>query len=175
MAHERSSERLHGFLQRLEALEAKIASFTRSWTKVEKDEIGRELRALHNSLADYETVLSRELTLESFVRDIPVPAYVFHWGNRKLIASNDHFEELLGYQGGEAKQLSLEDLRPPEDVPLMLEGLSTTSTDGELERRYRRKDGKLLRVRLKYSRMSHSLLPPSHACLVVVTETEALG
>jgi PAS domain S-box-containing protein len=101
-----------------------------------------------------ETRPQDQPAVERIVEDVPIPAYVCARSTRKLLAANPEFYRLMGYTSSESKQLRLEDLRPPEDIPLLVESLSHNLAEGTIERRYQTKDGRLLRVRLQYRNVS---------------------
>ena len=113
--------------------------------------------------------------VEQIVNDLGLPAFVFTRNSRKLIAANDRFRQVMEYTESEAKALRLEDLRAPEDLPFLLESLAKNFGDGSLESRYRTKNGRSLRVHLRY----RDLILMRHAeeigdvCFVVVTRYEA--
>jgi PAS domain-containing protein len=112
--------------------------------------------------------------VEQIVNDLGLPAFVFTRDTRKLIAANDRFLQVMEYTEAEAKALRLEDLRAPEDL-LLLQSLAQNFGDGSLESRYRTRNGRSLRVHLRY----RDLILMRHAeeigdvCFVVVTRYEA--
>ena len=68
----------------------------------------------------------------------------------------------------------LDDLRAPEDVPLLLQSLAQQSGKGNVESRYRTKNGKSLRVSLRYRDLILIQHPEEiAACFVVFTKFEA--
>jgi|SRR5947207_4657888 len=112
--------------------------------------------------------------VQQIVEDLGLPAYVFIRDSRKLIAANDRFREVMGYTESEAKALRLDDLRAPEDVPLLLQSLAQQSGKGNVESRYRTKNGKSLRVSLRYRDLILIQHPEEiAACFVVFTKFEA--
>ncbi|HJX01051.1 MAG TPA: PAS domain-containing protein [Terriglobales bacterium] len=113
--------------------------------------------------------------IDYIVENLSLPAYVFTRSSRKLIAANDRFREVMGYTESETKALSLEDLRSPEDIPVLFQSLSENFGEGVVQSRYRTKGGRSLRVRLRYRDLIvvHNQNEIPDACFVVLTQLEA--
>jgi PAS domain-containing protein len=113
--------------------------------------------------------------VEQIFADLDLPAYVLERSTRRLLAANAQFKELMGYQEGVA-DLKLEDLRLPEEVPMLLETMPNHRGQGMLERLYRTKDGRVLQVNVKYQDVNLLLendRDVPDACFVVLTNVVA--
>jgi PAS domain-containing protein len=141
------------------------------------------LRALHRSFNVHCRLRHRVVIRPIFagsgadriIANLELPAYVAERSTRRLLAANTQFKELMGYQEGVA-DLKLEDLRLPEEFPLVLEGLSKYRGGGTAERLFRTKDGRVLQVDLKYQDVNLLLDDDEDvpdACLVVLTSVKA--
>ncbi len=93
--------------------------------------------------------------IERFLNALPVPGFVFDLKTRRLLAANPEFQQLMCYEPHELLAMRLDDLRPPEDVPLMLQTLETRPPAAVIRRRYVAKDGRLLWVTVKYRNMRY--------------------
>jgi PAS domain S-box-containing protein len=118
-----------------------------------------------------------EIAAERMLEKLPGPAYVCTKGTRRLLAANAEFHRLMGYSSSESRTLRLDDLRPPEDVPLLMRDLSRNVHEGTAERRYQTKDGRVIHVRADFRDLGpgeQDALAPD-AMLVVVTDFEMAG
>jgi hypothetical protein len=81
----------------------------------------------------------------------------------------------MGYAVAECATLRLDDLRPEEDIPLLIRSLSEHRGHGTIERRYRTKAGMLIRVSLQFRDMSvvQKDHPLGDACFVIITDVRA--
>ncbi len=118
-----------------------------------------------------------EIAAERILEKLPGPAYVCAKGTRRLLAANAEFHRLMGYTSSESKTLRLDDLRPPEDVPILMRALSRNLREGTAERRYQTKDGRLVHVRANFRDIGpgeqDALVPD--AVLVIVTDFKMAG
>ncbi|GIW14964.1 MAG: hypothetical protein KatS3mg063_0817 [Tepidiforma sp.] len=84
-----------------------------------------------------------------FFADHPLPALVFERGTLRILEANRAACTLYGYSAEEFRRLTLADIRPPEDVPLLRQFV-----DGILPGpppafwRHRTRDGRILQVRI---------------------------
>ena len=107
---------------------------------------------------------------------LPNPAYVFSLEDRRFLQVNQLFADLMGYTAEELSQLTLTEIRPEEDKPLLTRALGMDPPEGSAEWRYLTKSGSLLYVRLRYRNMLHTTDPGEtiKARFVVVVSSEAL-
>ena len=80
----------------------------------------------------------------------PMPSWVFDRETLRILAVNDEAVRRYGYSREEFLGLTIVDVRPPEDVPALLESLRTIS-DGLHEAgtwRHRKKDGTIITVEI---------------------------
>lgn len=93
--------------------------------------------------------------IERFLDALPIPGFVFDLTTRRLLATNREFQQLMGYSDEELLALRLDDLRPEEDIPLMLRTLQTGPPEAIIRRRYQTKVGSLLWVTVKFRNMRY--------------------
>ena len=122
--------------------------------------------ALAASEARYRTLLD----------NIPLPTFVYDVQTLRFLAVSQEAVLQYGYSREEFLSMRVTDIRPPEDVPRLLETL--TASTGEMARRgvwrHRRKDGSIFEVDV-VSRgttpedSQRSNRPPAHNRIVVCT------
>jgi PAS domain S-box-containing protein len=118
-----------------------------------------------------------EIAAERILEKLPGPAYVCARGTRRLLAANPEFHRLMGYTSSESKTLRLDDLRPTEDVPILMRALSRNVRAGTAELRYQTKDGRLVHVRANFRDIGPGEQDAlvADAVLVVVTDFKMAG
>jgi len=94
-------------------------------------------------------VIHPALNVEEMVESLPLPAYVCARSTRKLVATNQLFRRVMGYTAEELAELRLDDFRAPEEITLLVESLRRLG-GGTVQQRCRTKDGRILRVRVRY-------------------------
>ncbi|MDE3017914.1 MAG: PAS domain S-box protein [Nitrospirota bacterium] len=85
----------------------------------------------------------------------PQPMWVFDMETLRFLAVNDATVAHYGYSREEFLGMTVKDVRPPEDVPALLEHFSNTP-DGLVEAgewRHRKKDGTIIHVAITASRL----------------------
>jgi PAS domain S-box-containing protein len=102
----------------------------------------------------------------------PWPMWVYDTDGLAFLAVNEAATRRYGYSREEFLQMTLRDIRPPEDVPALLANVAQPDrelhTDGPW--RHRRKDGSLLHVEIT----SHPIqFGKAKACLVLVNDITA--
>ncbi|HXE51016.1 MAG TPA: ATP-binding protein [Ramlibacter sp.] len=85
----------------------------------------------------------------------PQPMWVFDTETLAFLVVNDAAVMHYGYSRGEFFRMTLADVRPPEDIPLLMETLRVHKADAlhEILRRHRRKNGEIIDVEIS----SHAL------------------
>src|SRR3954449_11797147 len=81
---------------------------------------------------------------------IPVPAWVFDIESRKFLGANAAFEKLLGYSNEELQQMTIDKIRPADDLAMLERAVNEEPPEGSVEWRYVRKNGELIDVQIKY-------------------------
>ena len=79
----------------------------------------------------------------------PLPICLFDAQTFRYVAVNDKMVELYGYSRDELLAMTVKDLKPPEDVPLMVSCVASASAGHQAHVgivRHRRKDGALLEI-----------------------------
>ncbi|HBI46220.1 MAG TPA: hypothetical protein DDY78_25710, partial [Planctomycetales bacterium] len=97
-----------------------------------------------------EALRESEEKYRALFENNPQPMFVYDPETLRYLAVNDAAVHQYGYSRDEFSQMRLQDLRPPEDVPALLEMLSSTRPVFERRGvwRHRRKDGSLLDVEI---------------------------
>lgn len=115
--------------------------------------------ALQESEERYRTLLER----------IPAPLFVYDRETLRYLAVNAAAVSHYGYSREEFLQLKITDIRPPEDVPALLEVIKNRTEPYELTgmRRHRKKDGKIIDVEIT----AHSVdLAGRSACIILAID-----
>ena len=106
----------------------------------------------------------------------PLPMWVYDTKTLAFLAVNNAAIERYGYTEQEFRSMTLVDIRPPEDVPLLLEEASKVTgafrTDGA--RRHRRKDGSLMYVEITAHPIQFGTANAAVAMINDVTERRGL-
>jgi two-component system, cell cycle sensor histidine kinase and response regulator CckA len=101
--------------------------------------------------------------------DSPLPMWIYEPETLQFLAVNHAAEQLYGYSSEEFRSLTIKDIRPPEDVPVLLEFLAQHPEKPRLWR-HRRKDGTILDVDIHEHRF------PELGALVLINDvTERLA
>ena len=81
---------------------------------------------------------------------IPLPTWVFDAETLRFLEVNDAAVETYGYRREEFLAMTIKDIRPPEDVPALLETISHSDRGdhGDGLWRHRVRDGKLIEVQI---------------------------
>jgi len=110
-----------------------------------------------------------------FFHASPRPMYVFDLGTLAFIDVNEVALSMYGYTREEFLALTLLDIRPPEEIPVLLSCLKEAPEVDHVWR-HRRKDGSEVLVEAGWSRFETQGRPAQMAILTDVTEREkALG
>ncbi len=116
----------------------------------------RVVRELRNSEEKYRLLFNSN----------PQPMWVYDIETLRIVAVNDAAVSHYGYSQEEFLSMTVADIRPPEDVPLLLDTLAA-SIDG-LDRagiwRHRRKDGSIIRVEIT----THTILFENRRAKIVL-------
>lgn len=83
-------------------------------------------------------------------QNIPIPAWVYDLETLAFLGVNDAAVETYGYGREEFLAMTIKDIRPPEEVPVLLETISRTddSAHGDGLWRHSTRDGKLIEVQI---------------------------
>ena len=107
--------------------------------------IAERTAALHSSEERYRGIVERAEGI-----------FLAEAGSKRLLESNAAFHGLLGYDADEVTGLTIYDfdVDPPADIDLAIRAIADHQAPNDLERRYRRKDGTVIDVRLTLSALS---------------------
>jgi PAS domain S-box-containing protein len=100
--------------------------------------------------ASEEALRTTRRELDLMFSGNPYPMWIVDRKTMRYLAANDAAVHAYGYSREEFLQMTLLDIRPPEDVPILLEDLKAAEA-GYVRpgiRRHRRKDGTLLYVEI---------------------------
>ena len=83
-------------------------------------------------------------------QNIPIPAWVYDLETLAFLGVNDAAVETYGFQRDEFLAMTIKEIRPPEDVPVLLETISRAEEGepGDGLWRHRTHDGKLIQVQI---------------------------
>ena len=115
-------------------------------SKREMWSIAERTAALHSSEERYRGIVDRAEGI-----------FLAEAGSKRLLESNAAFQGLLGYEADEVTALTIDDFDadPPADIDRAIrDHRRLHKVPIDLERRYRRKDGTLIHVRLTLSALS---------------------
>jgi len=114
------------------------ATYTEATTRARNE-------SAQQQLAVEETLRQTEAQLAHLFTNLPEPAWVFDIESLGIIAVNDAAVRLYGYSREEFLGLGLLDLRPPEEVPRLMEAISRNRDVPTLTGpwRHRTKDGSI--------------------------------
>jgi PAS domain-containing protein len=88
--------------------------------------------------------------LDDLLRLVASPAYFFDRDSHQIIACNQQFATLMEYEIKELLTMPVEQLRPPEEIPLLARALAASPPEGAVEWRYRTRSGIIQFVQLIY-------------------------
>jgi two-component system, cell cycle sensor histidine kinase and response regulator CckA len=116
----------------------RIEKWVGTWTDI--DDLKNIEAALRESEERYRTLINC----------IPVPLFVYDRETLAYLAVNDAAVAEYGYSREEFLRMKLTDIRPPEDVPALLEMLSKSKQEYEQRGvwRHRKKDGSIIDVEI---------------------------
>lgn len=126
-----------------------------------KDEDGQPIRVVG---AMHDVHIYREM----FERN-PQPMWAFHVESLRFLAVNEMAIRLYGYSRGEFLSMSLTDVRPPEDVPLLRSAIANPDREHEGRAIWRHftKSGQLLHVEVRTQDM---LIDGAPARMALITD-----
>ena len=99
----------------------------------------------------YETRLAQsEENFRYLFQNSPLPMWVYNTRSLKFLEVNQAAIERYGYSRDEFLAMDLREIRPPEDIPLLMRWLQRPWAEGlqAIDWRHRRKDGRILDVDL---------------------------
>lgn len=117
--------------------------------------------------------LKRESTPLQIFEQHPLPSWIYDTVTLRFQEVNQEAMELYGYSREEFLAMTIEDIRPPGDIPILQKYLATLPSARKTSNvwRHRRKDGAPLSVRIVSREIAHK----GRACrLVVVVDVSDL-
>lgn len=121
---------------------------------------GAVMTALQESEARYRQIFENS----------PQPMWIFDLETLAIMAVNNTAVGDYGYSRTEFLQMTIRDLRLPEDVPLLLDHLSHSDRGDRVEWRHKKKDGTSIHVQISARHLSFE---GKRASLVVVNDITA--
>ena len=79
----------------------------------------------------------------------PLPMWVFDEESMRFLSVNDAAQRIYGYSATEFSRMTLRDIRPPEDLPLLESRPWTNNKDSQLVTRHLTKAGQVLDVQIR--------------------------
>lgn len=103
----------------------------------------------------------------------PLPLWIYSKESLRFIAVNNAAIEHYGYSKAEFLKMTLKDIRPEEDIPLLMESLSNDDRAGKNENKvwsHYKKDGSLIQVEIRSHDTIFNNEPVRLALVIDVTE-----
>jgi two-component system, cell cycle sensor histidine kinase and response regulator CckA len=117
---------------------------------VPKGKLGRLVPAIERGRADTRTRQASEARYRNLFDSSPLPMWVFDLATLKFLAVNDAAVRLYGYAREEFARLTLEAIRPREDVARLHRDIAERRVVDEGHRwRHLKKDGSMIMVEIK--------------------------
>lgn len=88
--------------------------------------------------------------LNDLIQVLNSPAYFFDLQSHRLLAVNRHFAELMEYDENAMLEMTVDELRSPEDAPMLRKVFSKLPPEGFVEWRYKTHGGKIVPARISY-------------------------
>ncbi|HXD30230.1 MAG TPA: ATP-binding protein [Pyrinomonadaceae bacterium] len=139
-----------------------------------------QLAAVNNNL---ENEIAERKLAEEALRDSegryrllfesnPFPMWVFDNESLRFLAVNEASVLHYGYSTDEFLSMTIKDIRPPEDIPVLLEFMTTSpqAPDESTAWRHRKKDGAVIEVEITSSPLSFAGRPAKLVLAIDVTE-----
>ena len=106
-----------------------------------------------------------EARFKSLFRSIPIPIWVYEVGTLRFLKVNDVAIEQYGYSREEFLSMTIKDIRPPEDVPLLMRRVRNPTRPMGYQGvwRHRKKDGTLIEVEISV----HDIHLEGRLCMLV--------
>jgi PAS domain S-box-containing protein len=131
-----------------------------------KTQLLSELKELREELAFFKTLSAENIPIarvlkdfreiyENFYKANPHPMWIYDLETLTFLDVNDAAVQLYGYSEKEFLSMTIRNIRPPEDIPALLENISkvTKGLDRAGSWRHIKKDGTLIHVEI----ISHTL------------------
>lgn len=124
---------------------------------------------ISDSKAAEAALAASERKYRNLFQHHPTPMWVFDRATRRVLAVNDSAVQSYGYSREEFLRMRIDDLRPAEDLPRLMDVLRAAPASVHRAERWRhlRKDGSLIEVEVDW----HALDFDGHAaCLAMATD-----
>ncbi|MFN7948209.1 MAG: PAS domain S-box protein [Blastocatellia bacterium] len=133
-----------------------------NWTQSLRQQIEAQMKSLRESEERYRLLFEIN----------PQPMYVYDRNTLEFLAVNQAMTDSYGYPRDELLRMTLRDIRPPEDVPRVLEkiaGAQPGINEGG-QWRHRKRDGTLIIVEVAYHQLDFAGRPAILAQAVDITD-----
>jgi two-component system cell cycle sensor histidine kinase/response regulator CckA len=140
------------------------------------DELGRLASAFDAMVANVEIAFASRRAAEEYYRclfeAVPLPLWVYDLDTLRILDVNDAVLHHYGYSREEILSMTLEDIRPPEDVPRLREAIRSAVGPefGGVEWRHLKKDGSVIYVETYAHSMEYHGRPARIAVIHDITE-----
>jgi PAS domain S-box-containing protein len=110
----------------------------------------REAKSRHERQAAIEALQNSEKHYRMLFEANPHPMWVYDIESLQFLAVNEAAILHYGYRLDEFLSMTIKDIRPPEDVPNLLEHIESLGGDDQIvsQWRHRKKDGKIIHVEI---------------------------
>lgn len=96
-------------------------------------------------------LVESEKQYKTLFEDSPLPMFIWEFDTKKILNCNYEALELYGYTRDEFLGLTLLDIRPAEDIPILMEAAKNEETYGKVHKqlwRHKKKNGDIIHVNL---------------------------
>jgi two-component system cell cycle sensor histidine kinase/response regulator CckA len=141
-----------------------------------QDELGRLANAFDAMVTSVEASFASRRAAEEYYRrlfeSVPLPLWVYDLATLRILDVNDAVVQHYGYSREEILRMTLEDIRPPEDIPRLREAVRSAAGPefGGVEWRHIKKDGSTIYVETYAHGMEYHGRPARIAVIHDITE-----
>jgi PAS domain S-box-containing protein len=129
----------------------------------------------HRQIRDSQTLTQTEARFRLLFSSNPHPMWVFDPATFRFLEVNDAAVVTYGYSREEFLRMSVLDIRPPEDIPRVVEKIRHTHEDGSYGQwRHRRKDGTIIHVAITTQHIQFEDRPAELVIAEDITERRQL-
>ncbi len=119
-----------------------------------------------------EALIQSEKHYRMLFEDIPIPVWVFDTETLKFLAVNEAAISHYGYTRDEFLEMTIKQIRPEEDIPLLMENVEQEKDVDQKRKewRHRKKDGELIDVEVTTHRLMFGDRPARLVLVDDITE-----
>lgn len=127
-----------------------IIEWNASWDAKEEIRYG-VARDITEKKKNELALIESEKQYKTLFEDSPLPMFIWEFETKKILNCNYEALELYGYTRDEFLELTLLDIRPSEDIPILMAATKNEETYGKVHKqlwRHKKKNGDIIHVNL---------------------------